>query len=590
MYRKILLIILLACIFIIYLFYLTINSKAFIDPWPLHGVVIETVLVIIIVMIVVFKIFRHPIATLIFTFYYTFVVLFLPLFKYINVFYINGPWDSVAHYSFSLWILQYGKIDTLGYTYYAREYGYHPGNGLIPAMLSLVAHIRLDLNMNILLFISYLNYLIFIYVFIINLLRMNFDFYGFKDYVVLITLITTLTYVYPYYSGGTLVFGVVVALLYIFLTSILKHNSQYLSTNGIILFSILYGGVLLIHLSTAIITLAFIVFTVLFNSVILRSKKYIPLVYLTILIFLVYELFVDYFLFGGTLVSAISKVLQAYVQEVQLAQFAISYRQFSLIDLLLFALSYYGKILLISIVLFLISLYAFYRILKEKHNYLMKLLTSAYVASLLTWIIGWAGVGSLLSGRRALVVISFVGVVLLIYLIYSSKNTLFKLRNIQISLLFIITFLVTFLSSFGLPLKLTIVSEEGEYSWPTVYQGSFSIYSSHSIMFLNSLESELPYLCLQPFTAFGLCDLLWHRPKIPKHGLISPEVTQPKEIIELVKRYANYGNDVIFPLPLDDVMPGPLGYKLLYLIPYSYLVNTSNVLIYNNGLYLLFVI
>jgi hypothetical protein len=534
--------------------------------------------------------FRHPISILIFTFYYTFVVLFLPLFKYINVFYINGPWDSVAHYSFSLWILQFGKIDTLGYTYYAREYGYHPGNGLIPAMLSLVAHIRLDLNMNILLFISYLNYLIFIYIFIINLLRMNFDFYGFKDYVVLITLITTLTYVYPYYSGGTLVFGVVGALLYLFLTSILKHNSQHLSTNSIILFSILYGGVLLIHLSTAIITLAFIVFTVLFNSVILRSKKYIPLVYLTILIFLVYEFFVDYILFGGTLVSAISKVLQAYVQEVQLVQFAISYRHFSLIDLLFFALSYYGKLLVIPIALFLISLYAFYRILKEKHNYLMKLLTSAYVASLLTWFIGWAGVGSLLSGRRALVVISFVGVVLLIYLIYSSKNTLFKLRNIQISLLFIIIFLVTFLSSFGLPLKLTIVSEEGEYSWPTVYQGSFSIYSSHGIMFLNSLEYELPYLCLQPFTAFGLCDLLWHRPKIPKHGFISPEVIQPKEIIELVKRYANYGNDVIFPLPLGDVMPGPLGYKLLYLIPYSYLVNTSNVLIYNNGLYLLFVI
>jgi len=582
--------ILLIFTIIIYLFYLTLNSKAFIDPWPLHGVVIETVLVIITAMIIVFRIFRHPIATLIFTFYYTFVVLFLPLFRYINVLYINGPWDSVAHYSFSLWIVQYGKIDTLGHTYYAREYGYHPGNGLLPAMLSLVTPIRLDVNMNLLLFISYLNYLIFIYISIINLLRKYLDFYGFKDYVVLITIITTLTYVFPYYSGGTLVFGIVGALLYIFLTSILKHNDQYLSTNSIILFSILYGGVLLIHLSTAIITLAFIVFTVLFNSMILRSKRQISLVYLTILIFLVYELFVDYSLFGGTLFSAISKVLQAYVQEAQLVHFAISYRQFSLIDLLLFALSYYGKILVIPIALFLIFLYAFYRILKEKHNYFLKRLTSAYIASLLTWIIGWAGVGSLLSGRRALVVISFVGVVLLIYLIYSSKNSLFKLRNIQISLLFIIIFLVTFLSSFGLPLKLTIVSEEGEYSWPTVYQGSFSIYSSHSIMYLDSLESGLSYLCLQPFTAFGLCDLLWNRPKIPKHGFISPEVTQPKEIIELVKRYANYSNDVIFPLPLGDVMPGPLGYKLLYLIPYSYLVNSSNALIYNNGCYLLFVI
>jgi len=577
-------------IFIIYLFYLTLNSKAFIDPWPLHGVVLATVLVIITTMILVFKIFRRPTAVLIFTFYYTFVVLFLPLFRYVNVLYINGPWDSVAHYSFSLWILQYGKIDTLGYTYYAREYGYHPGNGLLPAMLSLVAPIRLDINMDLLLFISYLNYLIFIYIFIINLLRKYLHLYGFKDHVVLITLITTLTYVYPYYSGGTLVFGIISALLYIFLTSILKHDDQHLSTNSIILFSILYCGVLLTHLSTAVITLAFIVFTFLFNSMILKSKKYIPLVYLAILIFLVYELFVDYTLFGGTLVSAISKVLQAYVQETQLVHFAISYRQFSLIDLLLFALSYYGKILVIPIVLFLISLYAFYRILKEKHDHLLKLLTSTYIASLLTWIIGWAGVGSLLSGRRALVVISFIGVVLLVYLIYSSKDTLFKLRNMQISLLFVITFLVTFLSSFGLPLKLTIVSEEGEYSWPTVYQGGFSIYSYHSIMFLNSLESELPYLCLQPFTAFGLCDLLWHRPKIPRHGFIAPEVTQPKEIIELVKRYANYSNDVIFPLPLGDVMPGPLGYRLLYLIPYSYLVNSSNTLIYNNGDYLLFII
>jgi len=314
------------------------------------------------------------------------------------------------------------------------------------------------------------------------------------------------------------------------------------------------------------------------------------LLYLITLIFLVYELFVDYILFGATLVPAISRVLHAYVQEVQLAHFAISYRRLSLVELLLFALSYYGKILLIPIVLFLILLYTLYRVLKEKHNYLLKFLTSVYIASLLTWIIGWAGVGSLLSGRRALFVISFVGVVLLVYLIYSSKNPLFKLRNIQISLLFVIVFLVTFLSSFGLPLKLTMVSEEGEYSWPTIYQGGFSIYSFHSIMFLNSLKSGLPYLCLQPFTAFGLCDLLWNRPKIPMHGFIAPEVTQPREIIELVKRYANYSNDVIFPLPLGDVMPGPLGYRLLYLIPYSYLVNSSNSLIYNNGYYLLFVI
>ncbi len=577
-------------IFVAYLFYLKLNSTAFIDPWPLHGVAIETILVITIAMIIVFRIFRRSIAILIFTIYYTFIVLFLALFKYINIFYINGPWDSMAHYSFSLWILQYSKIDTLGYTYYAREYGHHPGNGLLPAMLSLVTHIRLDINMNLLLFISYLNYLIFIYILVINLLYKNLNFYGFKDYVVLIALITALTYVYPYYSGVALVFGVVGALLYIILTSILKHNDQYLSANSIILFSILYAGLLLIHLSTAIITLAFIVFTVLFNSMILRSKKLIPLVYLTALIFLVYELFVDYTLFGGSLISAISRVLQAYVQETQLIQFAISHRQFSLVDLLLFALSYYGKILLIPVVLFLVFLYTFYRVLKEKHNYFLKLLTSAYVASLLTWIIGWAGVGSLLSGRRALAVISFVGVVLLVYLMYSNKNVLFKLRNIQISLLFVIIFMVTFLSSFGLPLKLTIVTEEGDYSWPTVYQGGFSIYLSHSIMFLNSLESGLPYLCLQPFTAFGLCDLLWHRPKIPKLGFIEPEVTHPKEIIELVKRYSNYGNDVIFPLPLGDVMPGPLGYTLLYLIPYSYLVNSSNVLIYNNGYYLLFVI
>ncbi|MCC6056516.1 MAG: hypothetical protein LM583_07565 [Desulfurococcaceae archaeon] len=590
MYQKILLLFSLIFIFIAYLFYLKLNSTAFIDPWPLHGFAIETILLITTAMIIVFKIFRRLIAILIFTLYYTFIVLFFPVFKYINIFYINGPWDSIAHYSFSLWILQYGKIDTLGYTYYAREYGHHPGNGLLPAMLSLVTHIRLDINMNFLIFISYSNYLIFIYILVINLLNKNLNFYGFKDYVVLIALITTLTYVNPYYTGFTLVFGVVGALLYIFFTIIIKHNDQYLSTNSKILFSILYCGLLLTHLSTAIITLAFIVITVLFNIIILRGTKLLPFIYLTTLIFLVYELFVDYALFGGTLVSAISRVLQAYVQEAQLVHFAVSYRQFSLVELLLFALSYYGKILLILFVLFLIFLYAFYRVLKEKHNYLLKLLTSAYVASLLTWIIGWAGVGSLLSGRRAVAVISFVGVVLLVYLIYSSKNTLFKLRNIKISLLFIVTFLVTFLSSFGLPLKLTIVSEEGEYSWPTLYQGGFSIYSSHSIIFLNSLESELPYLCLQPFTAFGLCDLLWHRPKIPKHGFISPEVTQPKEIIELVKRYANYGNDVIFPLPLGDVMPGPLGYKLLYLIPYSYLVNSSNSLIYNNGYYILFII
>jgi hypothetical protein len=236
MYQKILLFFSLVFIFVAHQYYCKLNSTAFIDPWPLHGVAIETTLVITIAMIIVFTIFGRSIAILIFTIYYTFIVLFLPLFKYINIFYINGPWDSMAHYSFSLWILQFGKIDTLGYTYYAREYGHHPGNGLIPAMLSLVTHIRLDINMNFLLFISYLNYLIFMYIFVINLLHKNLNFYGFKDYVLLITLITTLTYVNPYYGGFTLVFGVVGTLLYIFFKIIIKHNDQYLSTNSIILF------------------------------------------------------------------------------------------------------------------------------------------------------------------------------------------------------------------------------------------------------------------------------------------------------------------------------------------------------------------
>jgi hypothetical protein len=135
-----------------------------------------------------------------------------------------------------------------------------------------------------------------------------------------------------------------------------------------------------------------------------------------------------------------------------------------------------------------------------------------------------------------------------------------------------------------------MIKSNGEvYTYPTYSQGGFGDYALYPILYIFSYSGSSTFLCLHPNTAFGLCDLIWYSPKIPKHGFIGPEITTPDTIIEIVKNYL--GRNVIIPQPIEDkILPGPIGYLSLYKRPLKFLLENRNVLIYNNRLYTLFLV
>ena len=92
------------------------------------------------------------------------------------------------------------------------------------------------------------------------------------------------------------------------------------------------------------------------------------------------------------------------------------------------------------------------------------------------------------------------------------------------------------------------------------------------------------------YTSFGLCDLMWYTPKIPRHGSIGLRVTSPDAIIGHIKNYLNeLGESVIVPQPLRDrLLFGPIGYKSFYEKPFQFLLEKGKALVYNNGFYTAF--
>jgi glycosyltransferase involved in cell wall biosynthesis len=118
------------------------KSTPFIDVWPLEGIFWETVAVIAVISLLSYKLFNKITARLlIFLGIQALLIVVLPVLKYPNALNIMGPWDSAAHYSFAKWIIVNGNVDTARNLYYSDQYGYHPGNGIIPATLSLLSSI-----------------------------------------------------------------------------------------------------------------------------------------------------------------------------------------------------------------------------------------------------------------------------------------------------------------------------------------------------------------------------------------------------------------------------------------------------------------
>jgi len=148
-----------------------------------------------------------------------------------------------------------------------------------------------------------------------------------------------------------------------------------------------------------------------------------------------------------------------------------------------------------------------------------------------------------------------------------------------------------FVANFGLPFMPTIKGGEDLYTSPTFSQGGFSDYVLHPVTYIPSYSTPTSprFLCLQPYTAFGLCDLMWHTPRIPRHGVIAPKITSPEAVIEIIEKYL--GKNMMIPQPLRDrIIPGPIGYHDLYKKPVQFLLDSGGALVYNNGLYTVFLV
>jgi hypothetical protein len=405
-----------------------------------------------------------------------------------------------------------------------------------------------------------------------------------------LTAIFTLSISFAVYYGG-LEIGYIYAggILYALIRWMKRKDDIFKS---ILLMLLIFLGLLITHFSTAVIMLAYILIIAsmsivakLFNKktgIVGINLRVIMPAFIMLSAFVIYEIYSDLSLFAGVARVAIRILYSLHIQEIQVAKTAMETKGLTFSDLVQFLISYYAKTI---IVLTLIFIHTIGLLIKWRSlNHVEKMLASLLFASYPTWIIGWAGVGSLLTGSRAFSVICFLLLTSLVMTYEKLYVFLTKSSRFAFPLFLIV---LGFVANFGLPFMPVIRADDDTYTYATFSQGGFSDYVLHSTTYVSSYSSGSSFLCLSSYTGFGLCDIMWQTPKIPRHGSISPEANSPDSMLELIKSYSN--KDVIVPIPvIDRVIPGPIGYHSLYDKPLYFLLGNGGTLIYNNGFYFLF--
>jgi hypothetical protein len=253
-------------------------------------------------------------------------------------------------------------------------------------------------------------------------------------------------------------------------------------------------------------------------------------------------------------------------------------------DLVQYLISWYAKIIIVVALIFIHTIELSIRWRSLNHD--EKMLALLLFASYSTWIIGWAGVGSLLTGSRAFSLICFLLSTSLAMTYEKLYGFLTKTCRFVFPLFLIV---LGFIANFGLPFQPIIRVDDETYTYTTLSQGGFSDYVLHLTTYVSSYSGGSSFLCISPYISFGLCDIMWQTQKIPRHGSISPEANSPDSMLELIKSYSNRG--VTVPIPIRDrIIPGLIGYHSLYDRPLYFLLGNGRALIYNNGLYVLFLI
>lgn len=574
-----------------YFLFLTRSSRTFLDVWLLEGIFWETLITILVICFLSYMLFRSLSSVISFLTIQVFLVILIPVLKYPNELNIIGPWDSTAHYSFAKWIIETGHVDTAGNLYYSEQYGYHPGNGILPAILSIISLINLGWSMNIIISVIFLGYILFLIVALKRLRCWRQENVRIDEVLWLIAIFMISIPLSVYYGGSELGYLYAGFILYLFLRQLIKDDD--ILVRSTILTIIVFLGLLYTHLSTATIIATYLSIAIV-TLIIARSlhielsikpsfQKATILVTLVLIVFFIYEIFVDAILFGKIVEDAFRHIFSMYMVEIEQASIAMEVRGLSLVDLLLYFISTHIKALLIlgaTLVHIVASIFK-RKALSNDEKKLMVLLVTSYFS----WIINWAATGSLIPGRF-LALTSFLLSLSMATTYRKLYNSIMIIRKGSISIAFILI-LIAFVSNFGLPFMPVIKSNGDVYTFPTPSHGAYSNYALSPIVYMSTYARNIPFLCLQPYTAFGLCDLIWHSPKIPRHGFIAPKTTIPDFIIEIMRNYIR--KNVVIPQPTrDGILPGPIGYLSLYEKPFGFLIANGKASIYNNGMYILF--
>jgi hypothetical protein len=532
------------------------------------------------------------------------IVVLIPVFKYYTYLTprLYGCWDTLGHYSFALWILQYGKIPLNTNLYYSSTYGFHPGTPLIPVFYSIVAGVPLDLSVSLMLLASYAAYSIVLYN-IIRCMLLERSPEITLHMALLLILMLVLPLYYPYYTGSSASSIFVALLFYIMLIPILYNRLD--GSSFIVTYIVLYIGLYLMHFSTAIIYSATILFMLGFLLVVFRLGRekttniarlfYLALAAISIAV--VFQLYVDVLLLRYTLEQAIRDIiLKLYVAEVQ--GYVQPKKYFLPLHLRIWNyFTSYPKEILLLILQVSLTLYAIITLRRsmelQKQRSYRYVMYSILLSSYIPIVISWAGVGKLVTASaRYIITTQFLLLSSLLLILHekTNSNSLIKRRHSILSIVVAVCITVLILLNYGLAGLSAPIIYMGRETHLYVANGLVSPYVLHAHQYLDSYieqGSGMRLCCLQPFTSFGICDLSWN----VAYNIIFMErdlECDPTIIFTIILGKYGVGYKCqIVPIPLREGVV-PICFKLedFYmglsnLIPRSF----SRSMMYNNGFY-----
>jgi hypothetical protein len=558
--------------------------------WPLKGILIETIVTHLLLIILAYMLLHNNISvvTLAITIQ-IFLVGVIPVLRYHNELFMVSPWDSVAHYSFAKWIIEKGHIDTASTLYYIQtgQYAFHPGIEILPATLSILTTLDLGISMNTIWFTSYISYALAL---IATIKYLGHPFSKRLRNVNITLFITTaimlIVRISPTYGGSELGYAYLGPFLYLVINIIHGTRENKNLKRQYIAPMLMFLGLLVTHFATVSIALLSLILYLIVSSMIDKkvSQRTTALLAISLLIiYSMYEVFIDILLFKAPIQIFIKTFQSLYVVETPLLE-ARMRRGLTIEDLLLYVVSTETK----TLILFGTSIIYFALLFirgRNKLKHIEKSIAVFLLASYLLWIPAWMAQGTLIGGARIIPLLSFL---LILCIVVSFERYLIAKEGIGIlTIILYMVMIIGFITNFGLPTVPEIRLDNETYKPPTFI--GFKDYALHPVTFLSmyATSSGPPFLCLHPYTAFGLCDLLWYTPRIPRVGFISPTLNTPGDVIEIIRAYL--GKGVIIPLPTrDKVVPAPSDTLSFYMVPKYFMTNMCGGLIYSNSLYILF--